>query len=90
MTTPFRVLILEDRRADAQLILRVLRKAGFDPEGEIVATEADFLAHLHPNLGASRADVFDHFRAVHRVERIIIEWKRPGNVQEEVDSPVGR
>jgi PAS domain S-box-containing protein len=36
------ILIAEDNPADAELTLRGLRKAGFDPQGAVVETEADF------------------------------------------------
>jgi PAS domain S-box-containing protein len=46
MKTPLNVLIAEDNPADAGLVLRELRRAGFDPKWERVDTEADFLARL--------------------------------------------
>lgn len=46
MTTRLRVLILEDREADAELMLHELRRAGFDPDWRRVETEADYLAGL--------------------------------------------
>ena len=49
MADPIRVLILEDRRADAELMVAELRRAGFQPEWDLVDTEADFVAALvHP------------------------------------------
>lgn len=48
MSQPLRVLLLEDYQDDAQLVLFELRKAGFEPVGDRVETEADFLAHLDP------------------------------------------
>ena len=48
MSRPLRVLLLEDRQDDARLILHELRRAGFEPAGERVETEADFLARLDP------------------------------------------
>jgi PAS domain S-box-containing protein len=50
MSIPLRVLILEDLPADAELLLRELRLAGFDPEWQRVETEEDYLAALHPAL----------------------------------------
>lgn len=52
MTTPIRVLILEDRAEDAELMLHELRRAGFDVTWERVDTESGFLAELekHPDL----------------------------------------
>src|SRR5438874_2216964 len=43
-----RLLIVEDNPSDAELMLRELRRAGFDPEWQRVDTEADFLAGLDP------------------------------------------
>jgi two-component sensor histidine kinase/CheY-like chemotaxis protein len=43
-----KVLILEDRPADAELMAHELRRSGFDPQWERVETEPDFLAHLTP------------------------------------------
>jgi PAS domain S-box-containing protein len=45
---PLRVLLLEDSPDDAGLILHELRRAGFEPIGDRVETERDFLAHLDP------------------------------------------
>ena len=56
MATPLRVLILEDRASDAELNLRELRRAGFDPDWERVETEADYVAHLDPSLDLILAD----------------------------------
>jgi DNA-binding response OmpR family regulator len=47
---PIRVLILEDNSADAQLMMRELRKAGLDPSAEIVDTEREFSDGLSPQL----------------------------------------
>ena len=46
MATLVRVLILEDRPADAELLVRELERAGFAPEWKRVDTEAEFLAAL--------------------------------------------
>ncbi len=50
MARPLRVLIVEDRITDAELALRELRRAGFDPQSERVETEPDFLARLQPEV----------------------------------------
>ena len=50
MPIPLRVLILEDRPTDAELILHELRQAGFDPEWQRVETEEEYLTALHPAL----------------------------------------
>ena len=46
MADPLRILILEDRAADAELIERELRAAGLAFVAKIVATEPEFLAGL--------------------------------------------
>jgi len=46
MAKPLRVLILEDRQADAELMLHELRRSGFDPSGPIIDTEAAFISGL--------------------------------------------
>ncbi len=56
MSVPLRVLILEDRPADAELMLHELRRAGFEPHWQRVETEADYLAHLHADLDVILAD----------------------------------
>jgi PAS domain S-box-containing protein len=56
MSTPVRVLILEDRAADAELMLYELRQAGFDPDWQRVETEADYLAALVANPDLILAD----------------------------------
>jgi len=50
MTTPLKLLIAEDNPADAELLLRALRGAGFTPESQRVDTEASYLDHLHAGL----------------------------------------
>src|SRR5438132_10830139 len=47
MPTPLRVLLLEDQPADAELIVRQLQRAGFEPDWQCVDNEADYLAALH-------------------------------------------
>jgi two-component system, LuxR family, sensor kinase FixL len=56
MSIPMRVLILEDRPADAELMLYELRRVGFEPHWQRVETEADYLAHLHADLDVILAD----------------------------------
>ena len=48
MAEPLRVLILEDSIDDAELVLRQLRRAGFDPDWRRVQREPDFLRNLEP------------------------------------------
>jgi PAS domain S-box-containing protein len=56
MNTPLRVLILEDRPADLELVVHELRRAGFAADWQSVDNEADFLAQLHPALDVILAD----------------------------------
>jgi PAS domain S-box-containing protein len=56
MSTPLRVLILEDRPDDAKLMLHELRRAGFEPDWQRVETEPDYLAALDPALEVILAD----------------------------------
>lgn len=56
MGVPLKVLLAEDNRVDAELILRTLRVAGFDPECQRVDSEADFTKALHPGLGLILSD----------------------------------
>jgi PAS domain S-box-containing protein len=56
MSTPIRVLILEDRAADAELMLHELRKADFDPDWQRVEAEPEYLAALERNPGLILAD----------------------------------
>ena len=53
---PLSLLILEDRPADAELMLYELRQAGFEPHWQRVETRADYLAQLHPALDVILAD----------------------------------
>ncbi|MBI4401803.1 MAG: response regulator [Nitrospirae bacterium] len=46
MPTPLRVLILEDLPAVAELLVAELRRAGFVPDWQRVATESEYLASL--------------------------------------------
>src|SRR5258707_10647043 len=68
MARPLGVLILEDREADAHLMVSALRSAGFDPAWERVETEPDYLTRLIPELNLILADYhlpqFDALRAL--------------------------
>ena len=46
MPTPVRVLILEDRASDAELMVRELARAGFERHWQRVETETDYIAQL--------------------------------------------
>ncbi len=56
MTTPLRVLIVEDKPADAELIVLRLAKEGFKLDWKRVQTEADFIASLETNWDLVLAD----------------------------------
>jgi len=69
-----RLLILEDLPDDAELVVRQLRAAGFEPSWRRVDTEADFVAALGNDLDLILADYhlpgFDARRALqHLVDR---------------------
>ena len=49
MTKELRILILEDRPADAELVMRDLRKAGIQLVAKCVTTETEFLAQPPPS-----------------------------------------
>lgn len=56
MTTPLRVLILEDKPADARLMTHELQSAGFNLDWRRVDSEADFLTFLNPDLDIILSD----------------------------------
>src|ERR1700704_3759802 len=53
---PLRVLILEDRPEDAELVLHELRRAGYELNWRRVDEEAGFKANLDPELDLILAD----------------------------------
>lgn len=71
MSTPLRVLILEDQPDDAELMLEELRRAGFAPEWRRVETESDYMAQLDSSLDMVLADyVLPRFNARRALERL--------------------
>jgi CheY-like chemotaxis protein len=46
MGVPLNLLIVEDSPIDAELLVRELRRAGFEVQWQRVETKADFLARL--------------------------------------------
>jgi PAS domain S-box-containing protein len=53
---PIRVLLLEDNPLDAEMVIRELRRAGFEPDWQRVDTQAEFLKCLDPNLDIILSD----------------------------------
>src|SRR5437016_1305912 len=49
MGAPLRVLLLEEG-PEAEVLVRELRRGGFDPDWQRADTEADYLARLEPSL----------------------------------------
>ena len=72
MPRPLRVLILEDRPEDCDLMLHELRREGFEPAWQRVESEASYVARLTPDLDVILADYslpgFDAVRALHRLK----------------------
>src|SRR5436305_9617231 len=72
MPTPLHVLILEASPSDVELMLHELRRAGFEPRWQHVATEPDFLARLAPPPDIILTDYtlpqFDALRALRCVQ----------------------
>ena len=56
MSTPLRVLVLEDNPSDAELVVYELRQAGFELDWKRVDSEPDYLALLDSNLDVILAD----------------------------------
>jgi diguanylate cyclase (GGDEF)-like protein len=48
MSTPLRLLILEDCAPDAELMVETLLSSGFDPKWKRIDNEADYIASLEP------------------------------------------
>jgi signal transduction histidine kinase len=56
MPTPIKVLIAEDNPVDAEMVMRELRRAGFEPEWRRVDTEVAFLERLNDGLDLVLSD----------------------------------
>jgi signal transduction histidine kinase/DNA-binding response OmpR family regulator len=64
-----KVLIVEDKPADAELVLRELRRADFDPQWNRVETEEAYLEHLNPDLDLILSDyVMPEFSGLRALE----------------------
>ena len=68
MGTPLRVLILEDRPADAELMVIELQRAGFELDWKLVDNEKEYLTSLDPEPNIILSDYsmpqFDGMRAL--------------------------
>jgi PAS domain S-box-containing protein len=73
MPEAIRVLLAEDRASDAELLVRELKRAGFDPAWQRVETEEAYLEALTPDLDVILSDYsmpqFDGTRAL----RLLLE-----------------
>ena len=62
------LVLIEDHAPDAELIIRELRRAGYDPKWRLVDTEAEFLVSLED---APEVILSDHSLRVFSVPRIL-------------------
>ena len=73
MSKPLRVLLLEDEEHDAELIVRELKRAGYDPDWRRVDSEGAFLEQLeHPHdviLSDNSMPGFSAMDALHHLRR---------------------
>jgi putative nucleotidyltransferase with HDIG domain len=73
MPLPLNVLILEDRPADAEILLHELRRTGYDPDWRRIETETDYITCLDPNLDIILADYnlpqFDALHALYLLQK---------------------
>jgi diguanylate cyclase (GGDEF)-like protein/PAS domain S-box-containing protein len=68
---PLRVLILEDNSADAELVVRRLRQAGFDVDAQRVETEADYRGQLDTRPQLILADyALPQYDALHALQHL--------------------
>src|SRR5688572_22203177 len=56
MADPLQILLVEDSELDAELILRALRAADFEPTWRRVQTESEYVDAVHPDLDVIFAD----------------------------------
>ncbi len=73
MSSPLRILILDDDPADVELIVRALKHAGIALESHWVSTEKEFVEALEPAIDVILADYslpsFDALAALEHVKR---------------------
>lgn len=70
---PLRILIVEDRETDTELIVRELRKNGFDPSWVRVDTEEEFLRQVQSPFDLITADAIMPQFSAHRVLTLLQE-----------------
>jgi DNA-binding response OmpR family regulator len=77
MRQPLNILLVEDNPHDAELLVRELRRADFEPRWERVDTEAEYLAKLRPSLDLILSDFampqFDGMRALELLNRSALQ-----------------
>ena len=72
---PLKVLLVEDNPADAELCIRELKKAGFDPRADVVQTAQEFAARLaedsyHVVVGDYTLPAWSGFEALELLQRL--------------------
>lgn len=71
MPTPLRVLVVEDSLTDAEIVIHILEKAGFEPDWQRVDSEEDFLDGLHRGYDLILADFnLPQFDALQALEHL--------------------
>lgn len=77
MPDPLHLLLVEESSKDAEIVLQLLRKAGFLPDCKRVETEADFLKNLHSGLDLiisnQKLPQFNGIRALELLKRSGLE-----------------
>ncbi len=71
--TPLKLLIVEDRETDTELIVRELKKQGFQPTWIRVDTEEDFLREIHTPFDLITVDAIMPQFSAHRVVTLLQE-----------------
>jgi two-component system cell cycle sensor histidine kinase/response regulator CckA len=73
MSKPLKVLIVEDRAEDAELLVRELRRAGFQPEWRRVEEERHYREFLSPDLDVIFSDYTLPAFSTQRALEILVE-----------------